>query len=159
MGSSSERNLTMTDHLKDSSLLRDFKIDSPESCAKAIRNGGIAAFVSAGVTALFGIASFFTDSTDQDIRYFLDPWILADAVFLVVLGFFILRKSRVAATLLMVYFVGSKLLMWYELGKPAGLFMSVIFFLFYLTALRGTYLWHSKYRSMAQDATTAMHNV
>jgi hypothetical protein len=149
----------MTDYLKDTSMLRDLKIDSPESCAKAIRNGGIAAFVSAGVTALFGVASFFTGSSDQGISYLLDPLVLVDAGFLVVLGFFILRKSRVAATLLMVYFVASKLWMWYELGKPVGLFMSVIFFLFFLTALRGTYLWHSKYGAMVQDKACAMHNL
>jgi hypothetical protein len=153
MAQSRERHSTMTDRLKDTSILRDLKIDSPESCAKAIRNGGIAAFVSAGVTALFGIASFFTSSSHEGMNYMLDPLVLVDAGFVVVLGFFILRKSRIAATLLMVYFVASKLLMWYELGKPVGLFMSVIFFFFLLTALRGTYLWHAKYRNAAQQAS------
>ena len=75
----------------------------------------------------------------------LDPWILADVVLMVILAFFIFRKSRVAATLLLIYFIASKVLMWVEMGSPKGILVSIIFFLYYLTAMRGTYLWHTKY--------------
>jgi hypothetical protein len=123
-----------------------FKIEDKESCAKAIKNGGIAAMISAGISALFGIAGFFTSSDDQELKYVLDPWILVDVVLIVVLGIFVFRKSRVASTLLFIYYTAGKCFQWYELGKPSGLLMAMIFVLYYFTAMRGTYLWHSKYR-------------
>ena len=130
------------------SLWDSFKINDEESCAKAIRNGGIAAMISAAITGVFGIAGFFTSSTDKDLNYLLDPWILVDFILIVVLGIFVFHKSRIASTLLVIYFVGAKLFMWFELGTPKGLFMAIIFFLYYVTAMRGTYIWHSKYRDI-----------
>ena len=127
------------------SFFNSFEINDRESCAKAIKNGGIAAMISAAITTLFGIAGLFTNSDNKELKYFLDPWILVDGLLIVVLGFFIFRKSRVAATLLVIYFVGSKALTWYELGKTTGLLMSIVFFLYYFTAMRGTYIWHSSY--------------
>lgn len=118
-------------------------IKSHVLCTKAIKNGGIAAMISAAITGGFAIAGFFTNSSSNDLNYFLDPWILVDAVLIVVLGIFIFRKSRVAATLMVIYFVGSKLLMWAEMGEPKGLPMTIIFLLFYVTAMRGTYIWHA----------------
>jgi hypothetical protein len=134
------------------SLLESFVIHDRESCAQAIKNGGIAAMVSAALSSAFGIAGFFTSSSNKDLNYLLDPWILADVALLVVLGIFVFRKSRVAATLLVIYFVSAKGLMWYELGKPSGLLMAIVFFLYYITAMRGTYLWHSQYRDSANIA-------
>lgn len=125
-----------------------FKVDDRESCAKAIKNGGIAAMISAAISGVFGVVGFFTTSSNKYLNYFLDPWILADVILIVVLGIFIFRKSRVAATLMVLYFVASKLFMWAEIGEPKGLLMSIIFLLFYVTAMRGTYVWHSKYRNV-----------
>ncbi len=130
------------------SFFSSFEIADRESCEKAIRNGGIAALISAGVTALFGILGFFIESSDANLGYMLDPWILLDVIFVVILSIFVFRKSRVASTLLLVYFIISKVIMWMDLGAPKGIFLSLIFFLFYLTAMRGTYAWHSKYRDL-----------
>ena len=138
----------MSSNINKKSFWDSFKINDQESCAKAIRNGGIAAMISAVITGVFGIAGFFTSSTDKDLNYFLEPWILVDAIFVVVLGIFVFRKSRIASTLLVIYFVGAKLIMWFELGTAKGLFMAIIFFLYYVTAMRGTYIWHSKYRNI-----------
>lgn len=127
------------------SFLGAFKIEDRESCAKAIKNGGVVAMISAAVSTVFGVAGFFTASDNKDLNYFLDPWILVDVALIVVLGIFVFRKSRVASTLLVIYFVGAKALIWYELGKPSGGLMAVIFILYYVTAMRGTYIWRSKY--------------
>jgi hypothetical protein len=131
------------------SIFDSFKIQDRESCAKAIRNGGIAAMISAGITGIFGIAGFFANTTNRELSYFMDPWILIDVVLIVILGIFVFLKSRIAATLLVIYFVVAKIIMWMELGSPKGLLMTIIFFLYYVTAMIGTYLWHGKYR----DAT------
>ncbi|TLY50335.1 MAG: hypothetical protein E6K53_10810 [Gammaproteobacteria bacterium] len=130
---------------KKKSFLSSFEIVDRDSCEKAIKNGGYATLISAAITAVFGILGFFVESSDHDLSYMLDPWILADVVLMVILAFFIFRKSRVAATLLLIYFIASKVLMWVEMGSPKGILVSIIFFLYYLTAMRGTYLWHTKY--------------
>ena len=122
-----------------------FRLEDRETCAKAIKNGGIAAMISAGITSVFGFLGFFISSENNELSYFLDPVILFDVVLIVVLGLFVFRKSRVASTFLVIYFVVAKALMWYDLGKPTGALMSIIFFLYYMTAMRATYLWHSKY--------------
>ena len=46
---------------------------------------------------------------------------LVDVVLLVVLAIFVFRKSRVASTILVLYFIANKLLMWMELGKARSL--------------------------------------
>lgn len=38
--------------------------------------------------------------------------------------------------------------MWYETGKPQGLLMSVLFFMLYFTAMRGTFTWHKEYKDV-----------
>ena len=134
------------------SFFNSFEIDDKESCAQAIKNGGIAAMISATITTLFGVAGFFTSSDNEEMKYYLDPSILIDSFLIVVLGFFIFRKSRVAATLMVIYFVGGKLISWYDLGKASGLFMSLIFFAYYFNAMRGTYIWHSTYNNNASSA-------
>ena len=123
----------MSTTAQKTSFWDSFSIKDRESCTKAIRNGGIAAMISAAITSIFGLAGFFTNSSNQDLNYFLDPWILIDVVLIVMLGLFVFRKSRIAATLLVVYFVSGKLIMWAALGKPTGFMMSLIFFLYYGT--------------------------
>ena len=145
----------MSTTVQKKSFWDNFSIKDRESCAKAIRNGGIAAMISAAITSIFGIAGFFTNSAKQDLNYFLDPWTLIDVVLIVMLGLFVFRKSRIAATLLVVYFVSGKLIMWAELGKPTGLIMSLIFFLYYVTAMRGTYIWNSRFRDNSIDTEDA----
>jgi hypothetical protein len=137
------------------SFWASFSIKDRESCAKAIRNGGIAAMISAGITSIFGLAGFFTNSSNQALNYFLDPWTLIDVVLIVMLGFFVFRKSRIAATLLVIYFVSGKLMLWASLGKPTGLIVSLVFFLYYVTAMKGTYLWNSRFHDNAIDTEDA----
>ena len=142
----------MDSKIEKKSFFNSFEINDKESCTKAIKNGGIAAMISATITALFGVAGLFTSSDNEEIKYYLDPWILVDSFLIVVLGFFIFRKSRVAATLMVIYFAGGKLISWYDLGKATGLLMSLIFFAYYFNAMRGTYIWHSTYNNNASSA-------
>lgn len=132
----------------------DFRLDDRASCEKAIKHGVIAAMISAGITALFAMTGFFTSSTDKDLAYILDPWLMVDVVLIIVLAVFILRKSRVASTLLFIYFIMSKAMMWYEMAAPKGLFISIVFFVFYLNAMRATYIWHKRYKNI--ETTTSV---
>jgi hypothetical protein len=128
------------------SFLDAFTITDRMSCEKAIRNGGIAAMISAGITAIFAGIGFVTSSSNKDMAYLLDPWMMVDVVLIVILGIFIFRKSRVASTVMVLYFVVSKAIMWYDMGKAQGLLMSLIFLLYYFTAMRGAYIWHKSYK-------------
>jgi len=109
----------MNDKKEKASFTDSFKIEDQESCEKAIKNGGIAAMISAAITGAISAASLFTSSDDKDLNYLMNPLNFFDAALLVVLGIFVFRKSRVASTLLFIYFVAAKALMWSEMGKPS----------------------------------------
>lgn len=136
----------MENSKKKKSFMDSFSINDRDSCEKAIKNGGIAAMISAGITAAFAAMSFFTSSSNKDLSYFLDPFLFFDVVPIILMGIFVFRKSRVASTLLVIYFVLGKAIMWIDLGKVQGLFLSIIFLSYYVNAMRGTYIWRSTYR-------------
>jgi hypothetical protein len=130
------------------SFFESFRFSDRESCARAIKNGGIAALISAGLTGLLAAIGLFNTPSDKTLAFIVDPSGLIDAAMVAVLGLFVFRKSRIASTLLVAYFVTAKMLMWVDLGKPNGwLPMTIIFFLYYVTAMRATFRWNKLYRS------------
>ena len=136
-------------------FLSGFEVTDRASCEKVIRNGGIAGLVTAGITAVFAVIGLFTQTANTDLNYLLDPWMLVDVVLILILAYFVFRKSRVASTMLFVYFVASKIIMWIEVGAPKGALMAIVFLLYYGAAMRATYIWHSKYRSQSGTQTLA----
>lgn len=140
----------MTDTPKKS-FLTDFAIKDRRSCERAIRNGGIAALVSAGLTAVFATIGLFYKPTDAaEATVLFDPWMFIDVGLILLLAFFIFRKSRVAATILVAYFVATKWWQWTTFGEPRGWLLAFVFVAYYVTAMRGTYAWHSTYRHSTQ---------
>jgi len=73
----------------------------------------------AAITAITAGFGFFTSSSNKALAYMLNPWGGVDAVLILVMGIFIFRKSRIASTLLVIYFVLSKAIMWHDI-KPNG---------------------------------------
>lgn len=121
---------------------RDLSMEK-ESSQRAIRAGAIAAFVSAGLTTLaIVIIPAISAPGESALSHTVSPWNLVDAGILAVLGILVLRRSRIAATLLMMYFVADTFMLWTAAGEPVGVFIRVIFFSLYFGALRGTYRWH-----------------
>jgi hypothetical protein len=137
----------MIEAKKKKSLFDSFIINDRKSCGNAIKNGGIAAMISAIITGVFSVSGFFTTSSNKALAYMLDPWGIFDAILCLILAILIFRKSRVASTLLVLYFAASKAIIWYDTGKFPGYF-GIIFFLFYITAMRGTFIWHSTYKDI-----------
>ena len=135
-------------------LLSLFQITDRDSCADAIRNGGIVALVSGGLSAVLGIAGFLIETPHSALRPFLDPWNLVDAGLVLLLAALVLRKSRVASALLVVHFVIAKVVMWKEMGRPRAVVLTLVILLLYVTALRGTMLWHAKYRDAVDEPST-----
>lgn len=136
---------------KKASFNDQIKMDTQELCEAAIKSGWIAALISLGFTLIFSSIGFFTQSDNETLNYFLDPWLMIDVVLIGIMAFFIYRKSRTAATLMFLYFLLSKLIQWYDLGSVQGLPVSLIFMYFYFNAMRGTFLWHSKYKNLNED--------
>lgn len=135
-------------------LLTLFQITDRDSCADAIRNGGILGLVSGGLSAVLGIAGFLIEPPHSTLRPFLDPWNLVDAGLVLLLAALVLRKNRVASALLIVHFVLAKVVMWKEFGRPRAVVLTVVILLLYVTALRGTLLWHAKYRDAVEEPST-----
>lgn len=89
----------------------------------------IAALLAGSVEALAGIAS---------------PWMIIDAALIFGLAFGIRAKSRAAATIMLIYFAGSKIMMWVQTGKPSGLFITGLFCYYFFRAMTATYEYHSQ---------------
>jgi hypothetical protein len=117
-----------------------FNLNTPEACEEAVKNGWVAALISTGITLAIGILGLFINTTDENLNYHLDPWVLPDAMLVAIFAFFIYKKSRIASTLMFLYFIASKLLVWIELGTPSGLPMAIIFGAFFFNAMRATFI-------------------
>lgn len=100
---------------------------------------------SAGITAIISLLPLFgTSLPGYNLGNFAD-------VFLVLaLGFGVKKKSRVCALVLFVYFVADKILSIVESPKlsTSNPLMAIIFFMFYLNGIRGTFAYHKFNKSV-----------
>lgn len=137
----------MTEKKPKVSLKDQLKMDTQEACVAAIKNGWIAALISLGITLVFSSIGLFTQSDNETLNYFLDPWLMVDVVLMAIMTFFMYKKSRIAATSMFFYFVISKFIQWHDLGSAQGIPLAFLFMYFYFNAMRGTFVWHSKYKN------------
>ncbi|MCK7548445.1 hypothetical protein ACFQGA_11715 [Marinobacter koreensis] len=136
----------MSDEGKKKPFLKMFSLADRASCEKAIRIGGIVAMVSAALTGIFAAIGFFSDPSDPELAYLFDPYMVLDFVIIFTLAIFILRKSRVASTTMLGYFIFNNLYFWQDTGNIQGLGITIVLFVVYLTAMRATYIWHGSYK-------------
>ncbi|WP_077343674.1 hypothetical protein [Pseudocolwellia agarivorans] len=129
-------------------FLQKLKISTPEACLSAIKNGWVAGLISIGLTLLMVLIGMFSNSENATVVYFGDPLMFIDLILMLIMVFFIFKKSRVAATSMFIYFLSSKYIQWTDLGEVQGLPMAMIFIALYFNAMRGTYLWHSKFKQL-----------
>jgi serine/threonine-protein kinase len=71
-----------------------------------------------------------------------NAWNLIDAALIFSLAFGIYKKSRRCAVLMLVYFVGSKIIVIADTGRFSGAFLSIVFIYFYLQGVIGTFTYH-----------------
>lgn len=112
-----------------------------EEAVKATRNAAIAALISAGFTVVVVLIAIINNS-DGQLAYWNDPTVIVDVVLVVALAMAILRKSRVAAVTILLYFVAAKLLMFADTGKVPGLFISFVFVYLYVKGIQGAFVFH-----------------
>lgn len=132
----------MSTNVNDTIESRDSSIQSSaESCRKAIRIAGGVALFSAAVTAYVG-------SMGNSAVY-------VDAVLIVSLAIFVLRSSRIASTLLFVYYLVDSFLMISTIGA-LGILLRIVILTCYAKAMRSTFLWHARHKSGAHSAGTEL---
>ncbi|MGD8559546.1 MAG: hypothetical protein PVG89_01400 [Gammaproteobacteria bacterium] len=125
----------------------DSGMEIPEDVLKKIRNGWVAAVISGGITLLITVAAMY----GADFTGFGGPELIIDVVLIFVLAYGIYKKSRVAATFMLVYFIFSKIIIWSETGQFNGIILALVFLYFYTQAMIGTFQYH-RLKSASEDS-------
>lgn len=110
----------------------------PQDVLKKIRNGWIAALISGCFTLVIALVAM----NGLDITGLGGPELFIDVVLIFALTYGIYRKSRIAATIMLIYFIFSKIVIWQETGRPNGLLVALIFLYFYTQAMIATFQYH-----------------
>ena len=102
---------------------------------KCIKNAAGVAYFVAGLTALLAALAWF------DVIHIVSPWSVIDAALFAVIGFFISRGSRIAASLgLALYVLEAVDRLLSGGGSSGGASVAVlIFMLFWINGVRGTF--------------------
>ncbi len=133
-------------------------MDNAQQIAKAVKRcklASIFAFVSAVITAAFGIAGLFfepTESTLEPLAYWLDPFILLDAVVILALGLAVRAKSRIASISLIIYWIVSVIVALLETGQVSSLLVNAIFLYVYCRGAIGAFQYHNLKPTDEQNA-------
>jgi len=122
-----------------SELLRPEAIEIPKSILKKIRVGWIAALVTGAMTMVIMLIAINMDILND----VFDLWSSIDVLIVFSLAYGIYKKSRIASTVMFVYFLVSKIFLIMETGQPSGLVITVAFIYFYFQAMVATYQYHA----------------
>lgn len=109
---------------------------------KAIRHGAIAAAIIGGLTIIVSLFAMFTNNDEGILADYNDPWIIVDIIIVFLLAFFIWKKSRVAAVLMLIYYFVVRVFALFETGQFQGIFISVLILYFLGKAVWGSFVWH-----------------
>ncbi len=121
-----------------------------EEAIKHCKNGAVAAFISAAVTA--AVVFFALNSNaDGDLAYFNDPVIFVDVLLIVGCAIGMLRKSRAAAVTIFIYFAISKIAITLETGQASGLGAAFLFLYFFGKAIQGSFAYHKLMKAENPD--------
>ena len=128
-----------------------------ENVLDHIKNGWIAAIISGVVT--LGVTVFAMLSQEGHIQQIWDAWSLIDVALVFALAYGISRKSRVAATIMFVYFLLAKIFIMMQSGQAQGIVVGTIFLYFYFRAMVATYQYHRLTAAGAEESSTVdQHN-
>jgi len=112
------------------------KITDTQSAKDAVKFGYISALMIAAITTFSFLIKVYESQTN-DIVYILSI-IIGNILPIIILGYFILRMSRVAAVLALLLCL-FELFSKYENTGSVG--MMPIFLIFFVSAIRGTFLY------------------
>lgn len=112
--------------------------DVPDDITRPITHGWVAACVSGAITLLVTLVAMGSGGNGVGDG----AWNLVDVGLIALLAFGIYKRSRTAATIMLAYFVLSKILIMVETGRPSGLVLGLLFAIFYFRAMTATYRYH-----------------
>ena len=116
-----------------------------EKVAGWIQQGFYAAIFILTITTVVTIYSIFSDTTEGFFRFYNDPAMTADILIVAVLAFFLRRKSRFAASVLLIYYLLSKYMtLSLDISSPnlATLILPLIITFFLARATYATFTYH-----------------
>jgi len=119
------------------------EIQAPDGIRKKIRQAWVAGLFSFAITLIFTLMAILGKSIHG-----FGAWQLLDVAMILGLTFGIYKKSRICATVMLVYFVASKAMLIAETGNVAGHVTSLIFLYFYAQGVYGTFAYHQHVRRM-----------
>lgn len=116
----------------------------PKKILGKIRAGWIAAIVSGALTTALWAAVAFGGLENA----IFGPELLIDVVVIFGLAIGIFFKSRIAATLMFVYFLASKIFIIYATDQFQGGILGIVFLVLYFNAMVGTFQYHKWKRNV-----------
>ncbi len=122
------------------------EVKVPEEISRKIKQGWIAAIISGIFTLGVMIIAILSDSLGK----FVDLWTSIDVGLIFLLAFGIYKRSKVAATLMFIYYLSSTLWLMISTGKMSGILLSIIFILIYFEAMVATFRYHFYLKSLNQ---------
>ena len=125
-----------------------------EQAIKATRNGAIAGCVSGFFGLILVTVAVFWDSSGR-LALWSDPVNYFDVFLIFVFAFGVFKKSRIAAVMLLVYFVFSRVVIGLETGALTGIGLALVFVFFYVKAIKGAFVFHKIERAENPDYKTA----
>lgn len=117
---------------------RDAAAVVPDDVLKKIKTAWIAAVVSGSLTLVFTLVALMGNSVMG-----ITGANFIDVVLIFGLAYGIYRKSRTCAVIMLVYFVISKILQMAQAGAPNGIILAIVFTIFYVQGVIGTFKYHS----------------
>lgn len=114
-------------------------VELPERIGKKIRHAWVAAVFSGSVTLIFALVAM---NVGSDLGVGFSEWMLVDVVLIFGLAYGISRKSRVCATTMFLYFLGSKIYIWSASGSASGLPLAFVFLYFFYQGMAATFEYH-----------------
>lgn len=122
-------------------------MDAQAVAEKRIRDAWVMG-IAAGIISILLTMIYATGAGFAHV----DPWAWIEIVVIFVLSFGIYRKSRLSAILLLLFYVGSRVIFWIDEQTLIGIPMALVFGYFFLQGVRGTIDIHrlqdeSEYRS------------
>ena len=136
---------------------------APDWILKKIRRGWIAALIQVLLSVLMMRVAVRFDNSETDMNW----WFYVSPVLVIVLAFGVYQKSRIAATLVFVYYAVSEILVAVSIyrlvsehdfpfvaGTAMALIFPLVFLYFYFQAMVGTFQYHQFIKKSAQLPST-----
>jgi hypothetical protein len=115
-------------------------------CEKFILYGVYAGSIVFLTSLLFSISGFFFDYENVYFKNLNNPLVFIDVGLVAILTFFLYLKSRLAATLIFIYYSFSKISLFLINYELKVIILPTIFMVVFLLSMIATFFWHKKYK-------------